>query len=580
MKGKEACSQEALTHFELFFKYLNLEPVIRSWNNPIPQAWCVHLSLSDSSDCDGVGSGRSKDEALLSAYEVLVKKLSTLSMFFPYVWNFDQNVQWYYHPQEKWVEFHANLKEQFFDQTFWTFIDDCSQGAREEMIPKFLLSRNLLERTDICGIPFKNDSRDKTVWIPQNFIDNVYDSNGVCWGKSEFEAKVKGLCQIIEGYVRVRIISEEIIIPDIPQVILCQHQQIQQSIKELDKLGFEILFKDASLGGKFPAICSILTNPSTGGVMAAFGCHPNFKVALTQSFTKLLEDCELEDLCDLKMPSFHYSDFNNPKNFENHFLNRNGILPWTLFSKNAHFKFFNWNFSIENPIEQWKYLKGLIKDLGKEIYIADYSHLGEQVYRVIVPDLSEIHPVTTMWNANSNAHNDIIKAFFQLEDINKLSYVNHVNGLFEGSLSQDKSLADFLGVLYEEGDRLAQMKLSGILPLIHITLQNYEKASNELGDIDLQSSNKQWNKEAKVLKTLCELQVYCQDMDQYREGMTKVFGEECVLKAEKFFRDKDIQVFLGERLSPKYSKRHNNLMNILKKVIMCVNEQNLSEKEK
>ena len=64
---------------------------------------------------------------------------------------------------------------------------------------------------------------------------------------------------------------------DVPADVLAKYPGIVAGIEELEKQGFPVLVKDASLGGQFPVMCVTLMNPRTGGVFASFGAHPSLE---------------------------------------------------------------------------------------------------------------------------------------------------------------------------------------------------------------------------------------------------------------------------------------------------------------
>ena len=104
-------------------------------------------------------------------------------------------------------------------------------------------------------------------------------------GNTLFEAEVQCLSEIFERAVKKQVIEEELALPDVPSELLETYPDIREGIAALEAQGFQILVKDASLGGRFPVACVTLMNPRTGGVFASFGAHPSIKVALERSLT-------------------------------------------------------------------------------------------------------------------------------------------------------------------------------------------------------------------------------------------------------------------------------------------------------
>ena len=53
-----------------------------------------------------------------------------------------------------------------------------------------------------CALPFTRQSDQQTVYIPMNIIGNLYVSNGMSAGNTANEARVQGLSEVFERYVK------------------------------------------------------------------------------------------------------------------------------------------------------------------------------------------------------------------------------------------------------------------------------------------------------------------------------------------------------------------------------------------
>lgn len=146
------------------------------------------------------------------------------------------------------------------------------------------------EARGVCGLPFTRQSDNQTVYIPMNIIGNLYVSNGMSAGNTRNEARVQGLSEVFERYVKNRIIAESISLPEIPAEVMARYPAVMESIATLEAEGFPIFAYDGSLGGKYPVICVVLFNPANGTCFASFGAHPDFGVALERTVTELPVD--------------------------------------------------------------------------------------------------------------------------------------------------------------------------------------------------------------------------------------------------------------------------------------------------
>src|SRR5690606_22871701 len=136
--------------------------------------------------------------------------------------------------------------------------------------------------------------------------------------------------------------------------------------------GFPILVKDASLGGRFPVMNVTLMNPRTGAVFASFGAHPSFEVALERTLTELLQGRSFEGMNDLFPPTFNEYAVKEHNNLVDHFVDSTGVISWKFFSSKADYEFHDWDFKGSTQ-EEYNYLMNILKEMEKEVYIADYT---------------------------------------------------------------------------------------------------------------------------------------------------------------------------------------------------------------
>ena len=190
-----------------------------------------------------------------------------------------------------------------------------------------------------------------------------------------------------------------------PEQVLAKYPKIVEGIKGLEEQGFPVLVKDASLGGQFPVMCVTLMNPRTGGVFASFGAHPNFEVALERSLTELLQGRSFEGLNDLPKPTFSSNAVTEPNNFVEHFIDSSGVVSWRFFSAKSDYDFVEWDFTNNGQnsnADEAQELFTILEDMGHEVYMAVYQHLGATACRILVPGYSEIYLVEDLVWDNTN----------------------------------------------------------------------------------------------------------------------------------------------------------------------------------
>ncbi|QHM76041.1 Ribosomal protein S12 methylthiotransferase accessory factor YcaO [Mixta theicola] len=398
--GKDAALEDSITRFQQKLQDLGFNIEEASWLNPVPHVWSVHIRDRDCPLCFTNGKGASKKAALASALGEYFERLST-NYFFADFWLGDAvaNGEFVHYPHEKWFPLPEDdsLPAGMLDARLRQFYDAENELSASDLID--LQSGN--SARGICALPFTRQSDQQTVYIPVNIIGNLYVSNGMSAGNTRNEARVQGLSEVFERYVKNRIIAEAISLPAIPQAVLDRYPGVVEAIARLEEEGFPIFAFDASLGGKYPVICVVLFNPSNGTCFASFGAHPDFGVALERTVTELLQGRSLKDLDVFTPPTFDDEEVAEHANLETHFIDSSGAISWDLFKETADYPFVDWRFDGSTE-EEFATLMAIFQAEDKEVYIADYEHLGVYACRIIVPGMSDIYPAEDLLLANNN----------------------------------------------------------------------------------------------------------------------------------------------------------------------------------
>ena len=350
-------------------------------------------------------------------------------------------------------------------------------------------------------------------------------------GNTLAEAQVQCLSEIFERAVKREILEGEMTLPDVPQQVLEKYPAILAGIKGLEEQGFPVLVKDASLGGQFPVMCVTLMNPRTGGVFASFGAHPSFEIALERSLTELLQGRSFEGLNDLPQPTFQSNAVTEPNNFVEHFIDSSGLVSWRFFSSKADFDFVEWDFTNQGQnsnVEEAEELFAILEQMGKEVYMAVYEHLGATACRILVPDYSEIYLVEDLIWDNTN------KALLFREDILNLHRLDNdslealVERLEECELDDYTEIATLIGIEFDDNTVWGQLTILELKLLIYLALEQFEEAKELVGQF-LQYNT---NTAERGLFYQCMnvvLEVILDDeleLDDYLINFRRMFGDE------------------------------------------------------
>ncbi|WP_336033570.1 OsmC domain/YcaO domain-containing protein [Acinetobacter bereziniae] len=530
IEGKDLPLEETIANMSEILAGLGMKIEISSWRNIVPNVWSLHIRDAQSPMCFTNGKGATKESALASALGEFIERLNCNFFYNDQFWGEEiANAEFVHYPDEKWFQPGPNgeLPKEILDEyTLEIYNPD------NELLGTHLYDTNSGNTArGICSLPFVRQSDQEVVYFPSNLIENLYLSNGMSAGNTLAEAQVQCLSEIFERAVKREILEGEITLPDVPEDVLAKYPHIVEGIKGLEEQGFPVLVKDASLGGEFPVMCVTLMNPRTGGVFASFGAHPKLEVALERSLTELLQGRSFEGLNDLPKPTFSSNAVTEPNNFVEHFIDSSGVVSWRFFSAQADHDFVEWDFSStgENAnADEVATMMGILEQMGKEVYMAVYEHLGATACRIIVPDYSEIYLVEDLIWDNTN------KALLFREDILNLHRLDDeqlealVERLEEVEVDDYTDIVTLIGIEFDDNTVWGQLTILELKLLIYLALQQFEEAK------DLVEQFLQYNTNTverglfyQCMNVMLEVELDDEmDLDDYEANFRRMFGDE------------------------------------------------------
>ncbi|HBN8393313.1 TPA: OsmC domain/YcaO domain-containing protein [Pseudomonas aeruginosa] len=533
--GKDLPLEQTIANMSGILAGLGMKIEIASWRNIVPNVWSLHIRDAQSPMCFTNGKGATKESALASALGEFIERLNCNFFYNDQFWGEEiANAPFVHYPDERWFKpGHKDaLPAEILDAHCLAIYD-----PEGELRGSHLYDTNSGNvRRGICSLPFVRQSDGKVVYFPSNLIENLYLSNGMSAGNTLAEAQVQCLSEIFERAVKREILENELALPDVPQEVLAKYPGILAGIRGLEEQGFPVLVKDASLGGRFPVMCVTLMNPRTGGVFASFGAHPSLEVALERSLTELLQGRSFEGLNDLPQPTFESQALTEPNNFVEHFIDSSGVVSWRFFSARADFAFVEWDFSGRGGssereganAEEAATLFGILEDLGKEVYMAVYEHLGATACRILVPGYSEIYPVEDLVWDNTNkalAFREDILDLHRLDDARLEALLDRLE---DCEVDDYTDITTLIGIEFDDNTVWGQLTLLELKLLIHLALQRFEDAK-ELVEAFLQYNDNTVERGLFYQALNVVLEVVLDDeleIADYEANFRRMFGDE------------------------------------------------------
>ena len=533
--GKDLPLEQTIANMTAILAELGMKIEVSSWRNIVPNVWSLHIRDAASPMCFTNGKGATKESALCSALGEFIERLNC-NFFYndQYFGHEIANKDFVHYPNEKWFTLGAN------DELPQGILDEYCLGIynpNSELRGSHLIDTNSgnAER-GICSIPYTRHSDGETVYFPSNLIENLFLSNGMSAGNNLHEAQVQCLSEIFERAVKRQIIEGEIALPDVPKQVLEKYPKILEGIEALEAQGFPVLVKDASLGGQFPVMCVTLMNPRTGGVFASFGAHPSFEVALERSLTELLQGRSFEGLNDVPKPTFNSLAVTESENFVEHFIDSTGVISWRFFSAKSDYEFSEWDYTGSQEKgsneEECELLLGILKELGKEAYVAVFDHLGDvdsySVCRILVPEYSEVYPVEDLIWDNTNKALDYREDILNIHSLNDESLANLLSRLEESQLDNYTDIKTLIGIEFDENTVWGQLTILELKILINLALGELDDAI-ELVEEFLQFNDNTVERGLfyQAVHTVLEIALDEEmQIEDYISNLNRMFGEE------------------------------------------------------
>ena len=478
--GKDLPLEQTIANMSAILADLGMKIEIASWRNIVPNVWSLHIRDAHSPMCFTNGKGATKEGALASALGEFIERLNCNFFYNDQFWGEDiASAEFVHYPDERW--FQPGPKDELPSEILDEYCLEIYNRDGELRGSNLYDTNSGNTQRGICSLPFVRQSDNEVVYFPSNLIENLFLSNGMSAGNTLAEAQVQCLSEIFERAVKREILEGEMALPDVPQEVLKKYPSILAGIKGLEEQGFPVLVKDASLGGEFPVMCVTLMNPRTGGVFASFGAHPSLEVALERSLTELLQGRSFEGLNDLPQPTFSGQAVTEPNNFVEHFIDSSGVVSWRFFSAKADFEFVEWDFSghgENSNVEEAATLFGILEDMGKEVYMAVYEHIGAKACRILVPGYSEIYPVEDLIWDNTNKALQFRADILNLHSLSKVGLRNLAQGLEKSELDDYTDITTLIGIEFDDNTPWGKLTILELRLLIYLALQKFDQAKD------------------------------------------------------------------------------------------------------
>lgn len=506
--SKDAPLAESIAKMKAVLASVGCETTFSHEKHPLEHCYSVNLSSVEAPNhIYANGKGILSEASLASALGEYIERLQTNNFF---------------------IDFHLGQRKYYPDQVAFEF--DGAYLNEElrlvydpdgELAAEDLVDYNSDYEDRIVALPFTKRSSGETAYIPLNILSNLYVSNGLATGNTPQEAQVQALSEIFERHVKIEIIKNGYALPKYPDEIVHSFARLHSDVVALRELGYIVEVLDASLGGKYPVTAISLINPVNSSLFVSFGAHPILEVALERTMTELMQGRGLENLDVFEVPTFDMSIVADSFNLESHFIDSNGKLGFGFLSSAKSFAFGSWGYQGVGCKAEYKYLTDILDNMGREIYLREYSYLGFYSCQMIVPGFSEVYPIDDLIYNNRNIGKWIRKMVLDFAEYSPGEILESID-----SLDDSIDVERYIGVIFETSFTMLDFKAQ-----IHLILGNTEEALAALES----GSNKLGHIVAELLRLDKAKLVWA----EYEEALFNIFGRERVEKARRIVKGEE-----------------------------------------
>lgn len=385
-KFKDAKPTDTIDRIKAILKELDIE-LTEDWlNTGIDNCWGLNVHGKKGFPSAN-GKGVTQDLARGSAYGEFIERLQSGLFFYKYqsLEDVPELLLHTYAPDARYVS-----KQELLEDSEWmqpiVKRYGVSKEALAEQCEMYAGSKRILTT------PYYDLFADKHIYLPAGFIEHIYSANGCCVGNTREEAWIHALSEIMERYCCIKITSEDIPVPVIPEERLRQYQTVGRILDRIRAEGeFDVEVLDCSLGLGYPVVATRVINQKTHRYVVSIGADPVVEIAIERTLTEMFQGRTLArlHLTGNSRILSHAKDVDVVNNVLNQLETAQGALNATFFAGTdapcAEFP----DYSRLSNKELVHIVLDYFRSKNLTIYVRNYSFLGFHCYKFIVPGFSE-----------------------------------------------------------------------------------------------------------------------------------------------------------------------------------------------
>ena len=247
----------------------------------------------------------------------------------------------------------------------------------------------------ILTVPFWSLFEKKYVWLPSAFVTRMYLANGNCAGNTKEEAWVHALSEMMERQASNRMLVSGASAPRIPEETLKKFPTVSRILEQIRENGdFDIAIFDYSIGNGYPVVSTRIIHKGTQAYRVNIASDPVLEIAIQRTLTETFQGKNIHNFTNGNDGRIlnKVTDFPVYSNVINQFRASNGVYTADFFADELTCDRAPTEFadnSGKTNKELLEYALGVYRQLGKPVYVRNYSFMGFQSYKFVVPGFSE-----------------------------------------------------------------------------------------------------------------------------------------------------------------------------------------------
>lgn len=485
---KDRNPEETVEYIQEILRDMGIETT-EIWDHSNEINTCSLRVVIKGSNLGSNGKGINKAYARASAYAELMERYQNMWLArSPHLW--ENKYAFEYFLDERYLTAEELIDEDSAFIRMYFHKRDMDNAAPLEKAAAFRKAQrmdyNLSEINNryLC-LPFYNVNKHIMEYVPYFAYSVYYASNGMCAGNTMEEALVQGLSEILERHVQKRIISEHISLPDIPESNIRAYPVVYElfsCIKQDSR--YHVMFKDCSLGGRYPAAALVIIEKDTGCFGIKLGCHPDYGIAMERAITEAAQGNNIYEYVRRSKLDLLNQFVDNETNILNGYKTGQSRLPYELLLAPPTYEYVP-----AMPVHHLSnceivhMLLDRIMSEGYEVMIRDVSVTGFPSFHIIIPGLSEIINMSDSWFAATNTKHHIMKLLNKPSKItgDNCKYIINVMDYFANSLLEN-TMRSYYGVLtnFECPAEEYGMGWLYCTAMCHVLCRDYRKAAERI----------------------------------------------------------------------------------------------------